>query len=80
MQSVSFVLGRLAVAAQAAPFADRPGVVAALTAQGITEGVAQWLAQSTRNAPSGGVEFVYDISTMQALLQVCPAAERVCGS
>jgi len=69
VQGVSYVLSRLAtVARREIAYHDRNAAAAALMEEGIAEATALWLAMSTKGTQDN-VRFIYDVSTMEALLQ-----------
>lgn len=68
-QSVDFVLSAVEAAAARGAYADRGALVEALQAEhGLAKPLAQWVAQSVKDAP-GGVELGYCVRTVRELYE-----------
>ncbi len=50
------------------PFADRGEALAALEAEGLPKGVAQWVSTNLEPSPGGGLRWRLDLDAMEALL------------
>lgn len=69
-QSVGFVLNAVEAASSSGNFADRNALVEALTKHhGLVRPLAQWVAQTVRLVPGGGVALGYDMATVRALYE-----------
>jgi len=69
-QGVEFVLGAVrALKERGTPCADRSALVQALEEQRLRRPIAQWLAQSSRTLPSGGIELSYDLQAVKSLYE-----------
>ncbi|CAE8688760.1 unnamed protein product, partial [Polarella glacialis] len=66
-QSVSFVLSVVELVAAHGPQVDRAALIASLESQGLVRPVAQWVAQSSRSAPCGGMALGYDVLAVREL-------------